>query len=193
MGLNSVGVKRIIGINAVGSLKEEMRPGGDVVIPDQFIDFTKRRDSTFYDGPSVYHISTADPFCPDVNSALASQARAMGGKRVHDSGTYVVIEGGPRFSTRAESKMFRQFGGDIIGMTLVPEVVLADEMAMCYSVLATVTDYDVWSEKPVDTSEVLRVMKENEDVVREVVRETVPRISGERKCNCSSRLENAKA
>ncbi len=187
--LNSLGVKRIIGINAVGSLKEELKPG-HVVIPDQFIDFTRKRDLTFYDGPDVYHISMADPFCPEVNNALYSISRRID-TNSHFGGSYVTIEG-PRFSTRSESRMFRQFA-DIIGMTLVPEVNLADEMSMCYSVLATVTDYDVWSENPVEASEVFKTMKENEDKVTSIIREVLPVINSERHCHCKDRLKDAKA
>ena len=189
MALHKVGVQRIIAANAVGSLKEELSPGY-TVIPDQFIDYTRRRPLTFYDGPEVYHISAADPFCPHVNRVLYETSKETG-NNVRLGGTYAVVEG-PRFSTRAESNMFRQFS-DIIGMTLVPEVNLADELGMCYSVIATVTDYDVWSTKPVEASEVFRVMKENEERVTEIVRKAVPRIHGKRECNCSQRLESAKA
>ncbi len=186
--MNKLNVERIIGVNAVGSLKEEYRPG-DIFIPDQFIDYTRRRELTFYDGPDVYHISMADPFCPHVNSALKASAESNGFP-VHLGGSYACVEG-PRFSTRAESKMFRQFS-DIIGMTLVPEVNLAAEKAMCYSVLATITDYDVWADEPVDTREVIETMKKNEEKVQTLIREIVPEIAGERKCECSRRLDNAK-
>lgn len=187
--LKSLGVERVIAVNAVGSLKEELPPG-TTVIPDQFIDFTRRRELTFYDGPDVFHISAADPFCGQCNDILNSKADELGANP-HLGGTYVVVEG-PRFSTRSESKMFRQFG-DIIGMTLVPEVNLADELSMCYSVLATVTDYDVWADKPVDASEVMKTMKDNEDKVVKIIRESLPQINKERTCSCSSRLDNAKA
>lgn len=187
--LNSLGVKRIIGVNAVGSLKEELAPG-HVVIPDQFIDFTRRRELTFYDGPEVYHISMADPFCPEMNREIFEVSKKIDGNS-HMGGSYVTIEG-PRFSTRSESRMFRQFS-DIIGMTLVPEVNLADEMSMCYSVLATVTDYDVWSETPVEAAEVFRIMKENEDKVTRIIRESLPIINSERHCHCKDRLKDAKA
>jgi 5'-methylthioadenosine phosphorylase len=189
MALHKLGVERILAVNAVGSLKEELSPGF-TVIPDQFIDYTRRRELTFYDGPEVYHISAADPFCPQMNKVLYEAAR-KNSKNVKLGGTYAVVEG-PRFSTRAESMMFRQFS-DIIGMTLVPEVNLADELGMCYSVAATVTDYDVWSTKPVEASEVFRVMKENEDRVVDIIRQTVPRIHGKRECHCSQRLNDAKA
>ena len=187
--LNSIGVKRILAINAVGSLKENLAPG-HIVIPDQFIDYTRRRELTFYDGPEVYHISAADPFCPDMNGRLYEASRKVGGESTL-GGTYVTIEG-PRFSTRAESHMFRQFA-DIIGMTLVPEVNLADELSMCYSVVATITDYDVWSEKPVEAPEVFRTMKANEEKVIQIVKSVLPEINKERKCHCKDRLSDAKA
>ncbi|CAC11476.1 purine-nucleoside phosphorylase related protein [Thermoplasma acidophilum] len=186
--LHELGVERIIGLNAVGSLREDYKPG-EIVIPDQYIDFTKRRDLTFYDGPQVYHISEADPFCPEMNSILYDTARNLK-IPVHNSGTYITIEG-PRFSTRAESKMFRQFA-DIIGMTLVPEVSLAGELALCYSVIASITDYDVWSTKPVDAREVMNIMKQNDHKVRDILFNALPLIKKERKCSCSLRLDNAK-
>ncbi len=186
--MKQVGVQRIIAVNAVGSLKEELPPG-TTVIPDQFIDFTRRRELTFYDGPEVYHISTADPFCDQCSGILHSKAKEIGAEP-HLGGTYIVVEG-PRFSTRSESKMFRQFG-DIIGMTLVPEVNLADELGMCYSVLATVTDYDVWADKPVDAAEVMKTMKENEEKVVRIIKDSVGEMSKERACQCAKRLESAK-
>jgi len=185
--LRELGVERIISVSAVGSLREEMRPG-DVVIPDQFIDFTKKRDYTFYDGGRVYHISMADPFCPVLRSIL-SEACTSANIRFHADGTYVCIEG-PRFSTRAESRMYRQFA-DIIGMTLVPEVVLARELEMCYATIALVTDYDVWAEKPVDTQEVIRVMHENIEKAKKILQLALPNIPKERDCPCAHALENA--
>ena len=186
--MKHLGVERIITANAVGSLREEFPPG-QIFIPDQFIDFTRRRPLTFYDGPEVYHVSAADPFCPHMNTLLYEASKKMGYDS-HLSGTYVCIEG-PRFSTRSESKMFRTFA-DIIGMTLVPEINLANELAMCYSTIATVTDYDVWADKPVDTSEVLKVIKENEEKVPRILQDALPVIAGARKCSCGRRLENAK-
>ncbi len=186
--LQSLGVTRILTVSAVGSLKEELPPG-DIIMPDQFIDFTRRRDLTFYDGPEVYHISAADPFCPDLNSKIEKAGKEAGIK-THLGGTYVCIEG-PRFSTRAESKMFRQFA-DIIGMTLVPEINLALEKAMCYSTIATITDYDVWSDRPVDASEVIKTVKENEEKTQKLLFNLMPSLKGQISCNCSRRLEGAK-
>ncbi len=186
--LKHLGVERILTASAVGSLKDE-QPPGTMFIPDQYIDYTKRRELTFYDGPEVYHISTADPFCPEINGIMTEVSRAAGYTTTL-GGTYACIEG-PRFSTRAESRMFRQFA-DIIGMTLVPEINLACELAMCYSTLATITDYDVYSDKPVDTKEVIRILKENEDKSLNIIKQSVKRLSSERNCNCAKRLDNAK-
>ena len=185
--LHSIGCDEILGINAVGSLKEELKPG-DVVIPDQYIDFTKNRKLTFYDGPEVIHISSADPFCTRMNAELGSSSKKHGD--THNGGTYVVVEG-PRFSTRAESKMFRQFG-DIIGMTLVPEINLADELGMCYSLIANVTDYDVWADKPVEASEVIKILKENEEKTQKIISDFLEKHKEERTCECKNRLENAR-
>lgn len=185
--LKEVGVERIIGVSAVGSLREDYRPG-DIVFVDQYIDFTKKREYTFYDGPKVVHISTADPFCPEMTRILIDVCKKIG-IDYKEKGTYICIEG-PRFSTRAESKMFRTFA-DIIGMTLVPEVQLARELEMCYVSIATVTDYDVWAEKPVSTEEVIKVMKENEAKVKRILAEGIPKISMERKCECRYSLKGA--
>ncbi len=187
--LHKLGVERIIGLNAVGSLNEDYNPG-DIVIPDQFIDFTKRRDLTYYDGPDVYHISMADPFCSDISQKAYETGKKLNYK-IHGKGSYLCIEG-PRFSTRSESKMFKNFA-DIIGMTLVPEINLAAELSLCYGMIATVTDYDAWSIKPVEASDVMNIMKENEEKVSNMLYNLIPEINGQRKCNCSLRLENAKA
>ncbi|HEY4673593.1 MAG TPA: S-methyl-5'-thioadenosine phosphorylase [Nitrososphaerales archaeon] len=183
-----LGVKRIVAPSAVGSLKEEMEPG-HIVIPDQFIDRTRSRASTFYEGGLVCHVSTADPFCPDLRKIVISTAKKMK-LDVHKDGTYVCIEG-PRFSTRAESKMFRQWGAHIIGMTLVPEVVLAREQEMCYVNIATVTDYDVWADKPVSADEVIETLKKNVDKTKKMLENIIPHIPTKRDCLCSKALEGA--
>lgn len=186
--LKSLGVKRIIAPSAVGSLREHMEPG-DIVIPDQFIDRTKSRPSTFYEGHRICHISTADPFCPELRRLVVESAKRLGFK-VHDGGTYVCIEG-PRFSTRAESKMFRMWGADIIGMTLVPECVLAREAELCYVVVATVTDYDVWAEKPVSGAEVIETLQKNIGKVRRLLMNIIPSVPMERSCFCKDALKEA--
>ncbi|NLK25176.1 MAG: S-methyl-5'-thioadenosine phosphorylase [Euryarchaeota archaeon] len=176
--MKHLGVERIISPCAVGSLQESYKPG-EIVVVDQFIDFTKRREYTFFDGAKTVHISTADPFCKEMGALFASEGRRLG-LPIHDSGTYVCIEG-PRFSTRAESRMFRNFA-DVIGMTLVPECQLAREAEICYTSLAMITDYDVWSEEPVGIDIVLRVMSENIDRVRKLIAATLPKIPKERSC-----------
>ncbi|WP_460126244.1 S-methyl-5'-thioadenosine phosphorylase [Stetteria hydrogenophila] len=191
--LKALGVKWVVSVSAVGSLREDYKPG-DFVVPDQFIDMTKNRGHyTFYDGPVTVHVSMADPFCEDLRVRLVEVTRALG-YTVHDRGTYICIEG-PRFSTRAESRVWRDvFKADIIGMTLVPEVNLACEAQLCYATLAMVTDYDVWAEKPVTAEEVERIMKQNTERARRILRELIPKLSGdpdESKCSCCKALENA--
>ncbi len=186
--LKQLGVERIISPCAVGSLKEEYRPG-DLVIVDQFIDQTRGRSYTFYDGSKTVHISMADPFCQEMSALFAKEAARLG-IRHHMGGTYVCIEG-PRFSTRAESRMYRQFA-DIIGMTLVPECQLAREMDMCYSSLATITDYDVWSPEVVDIATIIKVMEENVGKVQRLIAAVLPLIPAERTaCVCPHTLKDA--
>jgi len=185
--LHELGIEKVVSVSAVGSLQEKLKPG-DLAIVSQFIDFTKNRIYTFYDGPKVVHISMADPFSADMNAILSKNARKLG-FNVHENVTYVCIEG-PRFSTRAESKMFRNFA-DVIGMTLVPEVNLAREMGMCYSTVATITDYDVWAEKPVTASEVIRIMNENEYKVKEILKVSLNEIEIMDVKKCKKVLEEA--
>lgn len=186
-GFEQLGAKRIISCCAVGSLKENYKPG-DIVIPDQFIDWRKT-GVTFYNTGDVTHVSLADPFCPEIINALIETCDKLG-IEYHDKGVYICIEG-PRFSTRAESRMFRNFA-DIIGMTGVPEAILAREREICLGILATVTDYDVWAEKPVCTDEILKTMKENETKVKEIISKVVEIISKERSCICKDALKGAK-
>ncbi len=186
--LKELGVTRIISVSAVGSLREDYKPG-DFVCPDQFIDMTKNRVYTFYDGPVVAHVSMADPFCPELRKVCIEAAKALG-ITMHETGTYVCIEG-PRFSTRAESRLWRSWGAHIIGMTLVPEVTLAREARMCYVTIAMVTDYDVWAEKPVTAHEVERVMKENLEKAKKLLYELIPRIPKERGCGCEKFMDEA--
>ncbi len=185
--LKELGVKRLITISAVGSLQEEYKPG-ELVTPDQFIDFTKNREYSFYDGPRVAHIPMADPFCPDLRRTIVETAKTQG-INLHENGTYVCIEG-PRFSTRAESKMFRQWEGHIIGMTLVPEVVLAREAGMCFANISMITDYDVWADKPVDVNEVMKTFKENVDKVNSLLRELLPKIE-DKECGCQNMINES--
>jgi len=186
--LKELGVQRILAPTTVGSLKEEFRPG-DVVFVDQFIDRTTRREQSFYTGPQVCHVSVAEPMCPELRKLLVKIAEEMG-IRYHKSGTYVCIEG-PRFSTKAESRMFRSWGGDVVGMTLVPECVLAREAEMCYASISMVTDYDVWKDHPVSAREVGKIMSENVEKVKKIIREAALRMPKERGCECKTALGSA--
>jgi 5'-methylthioadenosine phosphorylase len=186
--LKKLGVQRILAPSAVGSLKEEYRPG-DTVIVDQFIDKTTKREQSFYTGKQVCHISVADPMCPELRDTIIMRAEDMK-IRYHKTGTYVCIEG-PRFSTKAESKMHRSWDADIIGMTLVPECVLAREAEICYACIATVTDYDVWKEHLVNAGEVAKTMKQNIEKIKMLITKTIATLPKERKCECGHALEGA--
>ena len=186
--LRELGVERIVASSAVGSLREDYVPG-EFVITDQFIDRTRKRPDTFYEGGQLCHISVADPICPQLHDFFVDHASRHGHK-VHSKGTYVCIEG-PRFSTRAESKLFRQWGADIIGMTLYPECVLAREAEICYVSVAMVTDYDVWAEKPVSTQEIIETMNRNSANFKRLIMEALPEIPRERTCGCGEALKSA--
>ncbi|WP_455369385.1 S-methyl-5'-thioadenosine phosphorylase [[Eubacterium] cellulosolvens] len=186
--LKELGVKRILSSNACGSLSEKHKPG-DILVLDQFIDRTKSRPSTFYEGGQVCHISAADPFCPELNTLLVNEGQSQN-IAAKFGGTYVCIEG-PRFSTRAESRMFRQWGADVVGMTVYPECVLAREMEICYSSVALVTDYDVWADKPVSVDEILSVMKSNVEKAKKLFALTIPKIPQTARCNCWNALKDA--
>ncbi|GIU71063.1 MAG: 5'-methylthioadenosine phosphorylase [Candidatus Nitrosocaldaceae archaeon] len=188
--LKHLGVNRILAPAAVGSMREELDPG-TIVFPDQFVDFTKKREYSFYDGGEVCHISVADPFCNQTRPIVIDTAKGLGLK-VYDKGTYICIEG-PRYSTRAESRFFRDYvKADVIGMTLVPECVLAREMEICYVSIATVTDYDVWAEKPVSTKEVIETLRKNVENTKLLLKEVIPKIPRERECICKDALKDAK-
>ncbi len=185
--LKKIGVESIIGICAVGSLKQDFKPG-DLAICDQFIDFTKKREYSFYDKEGI-HVSLADPFCSELRDVFFKEAENLK-IPIHQKGTYICVEG-PRFSTRAESKFFRNFA-DIIGMTLIPEAVLAREMEICYLSLAAITDWDVWAEKPVQAQEIVETMKENLENIKKLLKASLPKIKEQRICLCQKALENAK-
>ena len=185
--LRALGAEAIVTVSSVGSLREELPPG-TFVLPSQFVDFTKQRPTTFFDGGRVYHISMADPFCPDLLDAAAA-AGAASGHAFQGGKTYVCVEG-PRFSTRAESHHFRSFA-DVIGMTLVPEVTLARERGLCYVCLAMVTDFDVWAEKPVVAHEVVATMQRNISSMKDVLAELLPRIQKVPSCACAHALDEA--
>ncbi|WP_338603671.1 S-methyl-5'-thioadenosine phosphorylase [Sulfolobus tengchongensis] len=187
-----LGVKWVISVSAVGSLRMDYKPG-DFVIPDQFIDMTKKRDYTFFDGPVVAHISMADPFCNHLRKLAIETANELN-IVVHNTGTYICIEG-PRFSTRAESRVWREvYKADIIGMTLVPEVNLACEAQMCYATIAMVTDYDVFAEVPVTAEEVERVMSKNVEKAKKLLYaliQKLPEKPEEGLCSCCNSLKTA--
>ena len=189
--LKQLGVARILAPAAVGSMQMELKPG-HIAIPDQFFDFTKSRQYSFYDGGEVCHVSTADPFCPELRELAIKTAKGIN-LNVHDKATYVCIEG-PRYSTRAESRVFKDFvKADIIGMTLVPECVLAREVEICYLSIASITDYDVWAEKPVSTKEVIETLERNVHNTRKLLAELIPKIPlARQKCDCGKALEGAK-
>jgi len=188
--LKSLGVERIVSISAVGSLKEEVRPL-DMVVPDQLIDCTTRRPSTFFDGGIAAHASFADPYCPVLRDVVA-QAAFSEGVSTHTRGTCVVIEG-PQFSTRAESELYRSWGADLIGMTALPEAKLAREAEICYATMALVTDYDCWHETEEDVSVEVVVANLHQSVAtsRQVIREVVSRLPATRECHCASAMRNA--
>jgi 5'-methylthioadenosine phosphorylase len=166
--LKALGATHVLSVSAVGSLREEVAPG-HVVVPDQFIDRTAGRVSTFFDDGVVAHVSMADPVCPHLASALATVTRATGAT-VHEGGTYVCIEG-PRFSTRAESHLFRQWGATVIGMTNVPEAFLAREAELPYATMALSTDYDCWRDHDhVEVNDILAVLHATVSRAQEVVR-----------------------
>jgi 5'-methylthioadenosine phosphorylase len=188
-GMKKLGVERIISVSAVGSMKEEIKPG-DIVIPDQFYDHTKHRKSSFFGNGVVAHVGMADPVCASLCSVL-SEAGAKVGATVHDRGTYICMEG-PQFSTRAESLAYRKWDMDVIGMTNATEAKLAREAEICYSTIALATDYDCWhhSEEAVTVEAVLEVMKHNIETSKAMIREAVKMLSGPRTCSCGDALRN---
>lgn len=188
--LKKLGVERLISVSAVGSLKEDLRPL-DMVVPDQLIDRTYRRASTFFEGGVVGHIAFAHPFCPHL-SGLLHDAAVAAGVTAHMGGTCIVMEG-PAFSTVAESNMYRSWGADIIGMTALPEAKLAREAEMCYATLACVTDYDVWhsAEEQVTVELVVANLMKNVAASQEALRRLLPTITAERSCDCGTALRDA--
>jgi 5'-methylthioadenosine phosphorylase len=192
--LHSLGVTRVIGPNASGSLQAQIKPG-DFVVSDQFVDRTHGRADTFFDrGPKVVHVSTAHPYCP-VLRELAVKAGVEAGITVHERGTIVVVQG-PRFATRAESKSFSASGWDVVNMTQYPEVALARELEMCYVSISLVTDYDSGLEghpdvKPVSAEEVAQVFAANNSRLRDLILRIIPLIPSERDCPCATALKGA--
>ena len=189
-GMKKLGADWVIGVGAVGSLREEIHPG-DLVVPDQLIDRTFLRRSTFFGDGIVAHVTFAEPFCPVLSAALVQAAQTLGA-RVHARGTYVCMEG-PQFSTRAESFLYRQWGADVIGMTNLQEAKLAREAEICFATLALATDYDCWHEVHDDVviGDVLRILNENVAKAQRVIAEVVPHLPGQRSCACARALQHA--
>ena len=188
--LKQIGVEVIISVSAVGSLRQEIEPL-HIVVPDQLIDRTRGRESTFFGDGIVAHIGFADPFCPALRDTISDCTREAGAT-VHDSGALVVIEG-PAFSTRAESNLYRGWGASIIGMTALPEAKLAREAEICYGVLACSTDYDVWHETEGDVTAEMIVanLLRNVEVSRRAVRLALARLPDARACGCQDALGGA--
>jgi 5'-methylthioadenosine phosphorylase len=188
--LKTFGVERIISVSACGSLREDYAPG-NIVVPDQIYDNTKDRARSFFGEGLVGHVSTANPFCPDLSNQL-EQAVKTTGAVVHRGGTFITIEG-PRFSTRAESHVFRSWGMSLIGMTASPEAFLAREAEICYAVMAHVTDYDVWhvDKAPVSVEMVIKILNKNTELAQEAVRNLARTLSLVRDCDCDHALADA--
>jgi 5'-methylthioadenosine phosphorylase len=188
--LKSLGAERIISISACGSMKEKYEPR-HIVIPDQLYDNTKKRDLSFFGDGLVAHIGIAEPFCPDLRQML-HQAVQKTGATVHMGGTFITIEG-PRFSTRGESRIYRSWGVDIIGMTAVPEAQLAREAEICYATMAHVTDYDVWheEEEAVNVEMLIANLMANAALSKRTIAELVPILPDKRSCDCGDALSTA--
>ncbi len=188
--LKMLGVERIVSISACGSLRQDLEPG-HVVIPDQLYDNTRGRVRTFFGEGLVGHLSDPDPFCPDLSQQVAQAVDAAGGI-VHRGGTFITIEG-PRFSTKAESNLFRQWGMGLIGMTTSPEAFLAREAEICYAVMAHVTDYDVWhlSVAPVTVEAVVQTLARNTELAQTAIRGLARTLRPTRDCTCENALAGA--
>jgi 5'-methylthioadenosine phosphorylase len=188
--LKLLGVERIVSVSACGSLREDYAPG-DIVVPDQIFDNTKDRERSFFGGGLVTHISVADPFCKDLSAQLFAALKTTKAK-VHAGGSFITIEG-PRFSTKAESQVFRSWGMSLVGMTASPEAFLAREAEICYACMAHVTDYDVWhvSEAPVTVEMVIRVLNQNTAVAQQAIGNLVTTLNPKRDCSCGEALKDA--
>lgn len=188
--LKTLGVERVLGISACGSLREDLAPG-DVVVPDQLFDHTRDRAHSFFGDGIVAHLSAPEPFCPQLSRMLLRAASESGGK-VHQGGTMITIEG-PRFSTKAESSVYRKWDMHLIGMTTTPEAFLARESEMCYAVMAHITDYDVWHESAgtVTVETVVQTLARNTSLARATIRELAQDLDAIRTCSCATALAGA--
>ncbi len=192
--LKSLGVEWVISVSAVGSMREDVAPL-DLLIPNQLVDRTKSRVNSFFEGGLVVHCSFAEPFCPTLSGILWEAAQELADVKVHRGGTYICIEG-PLFSTKAESRIYRQWGVDVIGMTALPEAKLAREAELCYATIACVTDYDVWHEtaEPVTVEMVIGNLMRNVTNAQRIIRAVAQRIPAEREqnaCECPHALASA--
>jgi 5'-methylthioadenosine phosphorylase len=188
--LKSLGVEFIISSNSCGSFKEELKPG-HLLIPDQIIDRTRGRISTFFSGGIVAHIQFADPFCP-VLSDIVFKAAKEAGATVHKGGTFIAMEG-PAFSTRAESRLYKAWGADVLGMTVLPEAKLAREAEICYASIACITDYDSWHEakETVSVEAILTTMRNNIGFAKKTIKLSAGRVPLKRECGCANALGGA--
>ena len=188
--MKSLGVEWLISVNAVGGLKFKMKPG-NLVIPDQLIDCTRSRANTFFSDGIVTHIPFADPFCPVLSQILFKSAVRLGAE-AHPKGTCVVIEG-PAFSTRAESKLYRSWDADIVGMTLSPEARLAREAEICYAGIAGVSDYDSWQDQaePLSVDVILETLRKNVDIIQKIIKLSIAWLPDERGCGCTRAIKTA--
>ena len=189
--LKSLGVEWVISVSAVGSLREQIAPR-DLIIPDQLFDRTKSRVNSFFEQGIVVHCTFADPFCPTLSRLLLDSARSLPNVRVHEGGTYVCMEG-PLFSTKAESRVYRQLGMDIIGMTALPEAKLAREAELCYAMIACATDYDSWheTEEAVTVEMVIGNLSANVANAQRILQDVAQKIPSDRThldCDCASAL-----
>lgn len=188
--LKILGVNRVIGINACGSLRDDFAPG-HIVIPDQIFDNTRKRQNTFFGDGLVAHAGVAEPFCPQLSSFLEDAVKKTGAS-VHKGGNFIIIEG-PRFSTKLESQTYRSWGMSIVGMTAAPEAFLAREAEMCYSTMAHVTDYDVWhtSKAPVTVDMVLQILNSNTQIAQEAILHLARSLPAENHCSCTHAMATA--
>jgi 5'-methylthioadenosine phosphorylase len=188
--LKALGVERIVSVSACGSLRQELAPGS-IVVPDQLFDHTKDRPRSFFGEGLVAHLSAPEPFCPELSGQVVQAVRSAGG-RVHAGGTSITIEG-PRFSTKAESRVFISWGMSLIGMTTAPEAYLAREAEICYAVMAHVTDYDVWHESAgtVTVETVVQTLAKNTSLAQLAIRQLLKALPSDRHCDCPNALAGA--
>ena len=188
--LKALGVEFIISSNSCGSFKEELKPG-HLLVPDQIIDRTRGRVSTFFNNGIVAHIQFAEPFCQDLSEVVYKAAKEAGAV-VHKGGTFIAMEG-PAFSTRAESRLYKAWGADVLGMTVLPEAKLAREAEICYASIACITDYDSWheSKEAVSVEAILKIMGNNVDLAKKTIKLAAGRVAQKRTCMCANALAGA--